>query len=100
MFLIIWEFYTTPDREEEFESAYGTEGIWVTLFRKGTGYLRTEFLKDPRTEHRYVTIDMWTSQEEYETFKEHFHQEYALIDRQCESSTVSERFIGSFKIQE
>jgi hypothetical protein len=93
MYILIWEFVPKPESIQQFEVAYGPGGVWGIFFRRGSGYLGTELLKDNR---RYLTIDLWTSAAEYEVFKREHAEEYKKIDVDCESLTESETFLGAF----
>ncbi|MBF8247522.1 MAG: hypothetical protein HW374_322 [Bacteroidetes bacterium] len=93
-FIILWKFRVKKGRETEFEKAYGPEGDWVRFFKKGKGFVKTELYQDANGE--YLTVDEWTSKEEYEEFK-HVHQkEYRDLDKNFEALTESEVHIGSF----
>ncbi len=92
----IWEFCVKARREKMFEQIYGPEGDWVQLFSKGRGYLRTYFLRDVKARGRYLTIDYWTSEQSYETFRRKFDDEFLALDRKCELLTESEASLGSF----
>jgi len=41
MVTILWSFQTDPARIAEFEQAYGPDGDWARLFRRGAGFLGT-----------------------------------------------------------
>ena len=60
----------------EFETVYGPEGKWAQFFRRGTGYVGTELLKDVELPGRYVVIDRWESREAYNTFVATQREEY------------------------
>ena len=99
MYLIIWEFRSAQGAEKEFEDHYGPQGVWARFFQAGEGYIRTELLHDTRDDHRYLTIDYWTSQQEYETFRNQHADEYKAINRRYESLTARETHVGSFIIK-
>jgi len=96
MYFIIWDFLIKKDLKNEFEKTYGNEGIWVSFFKKGTGYSSTLLIKDRTNERRYFTIDQWESQEDYESFKKRNRKEYKKIDNQCEFLADEEKLIGYF----
>ncbi|HEY4612884.1 MAG TPA: antibiotic biosynthesis monooxygenase, partial [Bacteroidota bacterium] len=74
MLIIIWKFRAKRGQEQTFEQAYGPDGAWVTLFRKGNGYLGTELLRSQ--DGSYVTIDRWNSQEAYAVFQNDHSSDY------------------------
>jgi heme-degrading monooxygenase HmoA len=95
--LIIWEYQVRRDSRTKFESTYAPKGPWAALFRKGEGYIRTEFWRDPQNELGYCTLDFWTCRAAYEAFKEQHASEYKIIDQQCEFLTEKETLIGYFE---
>jgi len=98
MFVILWEFRVRADAVGDFQRAYGRDGDWDSLFRKGDGFVGTELLHDADDGTRFLTIDRWTSQEAYKEFREAFEVEYAAIDARYEDMTISETRIGEFEI--
>jgi heme-degrading monooxygenase HmoA len=94
-FIVIWEFEVSSDSAPAFEELYGTNGEWARLFRKSSGYLKTDLLLDMHEPNRYVTIDYWRSQSEYRQFKHEFASEYLVLDNRGERLTIAERFIGA-----
>jgi heme-degrading monooxygenase HmoA len=93
-FLVIWEFLVRPGKEQLFEHIYGPDGDWEQLFRKGHGYYGTKLTRDPDEPRRYLTLDFWESQEDYERFKSQHTDEYKTIDAKCEALTEKERELG------
>ena len=97
MYVIIWEYQVKADRVVEFERIYASNGAWAELFRKEQGYLGTELLRDSTHPHRYLTIDRWTSSEDYESFRSQWKSEYATLDAQCEGLTIQETLLGMWE---
>ena len=99
VYAIVWEFRPRAGREGDFERAYGPEGDWALLFRRGEGYLGTELLResgDPAGP-RYLTIDRWASREAHEAFLRAHRAEYEALDRACEGVTDRESSLGCFE---
>jgi len=96
MYFLIWDFLVKENLENEFEKAYGNEGVWTDFFKKGTGYSGTLLIKDLADERKYFTIDRWESKDAYESFKCRNRKEYKKIDNQCEFLTEQEKLIGYF----
>lgn len=92
----LWQFDVPPDRKDAFERVYGANGRWAELFRRSPGYLGTILLEDRSVPGRYVTIDRWTSEEAFETFRARFAKEYAALDVECGALTTAEISWGSF----
>ena len=94
MYVIVWE-YTTA-HPAEFERAYGADGAWAGLFREARGYVRTDLLRDAADATRYVTHDLWDSEDSFRAFHRDFRERYEALDRECEALTTSERRVGAF----
>jgi heme-degrading monooxygenase HmoA len=60
----------------EFERVYGPAGEWADFFRRGTGYVGTELLRDVETPSRYLVVDRWDSAEAYNAFVSEYRDEY------------------------
>jgi heme-degrading monooxygenase HmoA len=92
----VWEFHVRPGARKKFERTYGPQGDWVQLFKRGKGYLRTEFFRDAGKRGRYLTVDYWISKSAYETFRRKFDREFNALDKKCESLTAQETMLGTF----
>ena len=92
----IWSFEVHPEHVVAFRWHYGEGGAWTQLFRRARGYLGTQLLQDESDPLRFVTIDAWSSPEDYEAFRAEYHAEYEALDRVCEGFTVRETLIGHF----
>jgi heme-degrading monooxygenase HmoA len=93
MFIVIWEYRVKEAYLDDFVRFYASDGDWATLFKKGRGYLGTELLRDEQNPGRYLTLDRWTSGQEYEAFLSVFAKEYKAIDTRCEGWTESESLL-------
>lgn len=100
LYHIVWSFEVKPGSIEAFERAYGPAGDWARLFRKAPGYKGTELLKDVDTPGRYLTIDRWTSREDFWRLREAFRAEYMALDARCEGLTRREQLVGDFETKE
>jgi heme-degrading monooxygenase HmoA len=96
MFIRIWQFRAQPERVREFREAYGSAGAWAKLFARGDGYLGTELLESTSDPTLHVTIDRWESAEAWAAFLHAWREEYAALDRQCESLTRDEVELGVY----
>jgi quinol monooxygenase YgiN len=96
-YVYVWEFVVAPGHVRAFEEAYGPEGHWVRLFRRGTGHLRTDLHRDLERPERYLTIDHWASRASFEAFRAEFAREFEELDARCERLTLSERVMGHFE---
>jgi heme-degrading monooxygenase HmoA len=96
MHVILWQFRLLAGRENEFENAYGPDGDWALLFRKGDGYLGTELLRHSDDPREYLTLDRWVSRDAYEAFLNRFDSEYRQLDDRLEGLTEEETLLGTF----
>jgi quinol monooxygenase YgiN len=95
-FTAVWEFQVKPEAVSAFESIYGPDGAWAKLFRQSPDYRGTELIRDLERPGRYLTLDHWNSREALHRFKQEHNAEYAALDKQCESLTEREGFLGNF----
>ena len=94
MHVIVWAFEVAPEYQAAFEAAYGAEGDWARLFRRGDGYVRCELLHSTSDGSRYVTLDFWESRAAFEVFKREFAADYQALDRSLERLTLTETLLG------
>lgn len=92
----IWEFVVKDGSNADFEEFYGADGAWVELFRRGSGYLKTDLVRDQSNSHRYFTIDHWRCHEDHSKFRRIFDAAFEELDKRCEDFTVQETKIGEF----
>ena len=95
-YVIVWEFWTRPGGETEFVEKYGPEGAWARFFRSSDGYIRTELVRDVTEAGRFLTLDYWKSEEEFNKFRKEHSAEYERLDKELESLTEEERRLGVF----
>ncbi|HKH49369.1 MAG TPA: antibiotic biosynthesis monooxygenase [Thermoanaerobaculia bacterium] len=96
MFVIAWQFDVAPENVEEFEKQYGSQGVWRDLFARSEGYVGTRLLRDSARTHRYVTLDLWTSEAAYQELREKHKKEYEELDATLERLTTAEIRLGAF----
>ncbi|MDN5205303.1 hypothetical protein QQ008_28220 [Fulvivirgaceae bacterium BMA10] len=96
MFVAIWKYEVDLNRLEQFEELYGQKGKWVALFKKATGYINTELVKDTSSKNVYISLDKWESQALYEQFYEENKSTIDSIDKEGDELTLSETNIGWF----
>jgi heme-degrading monooxygenase HmoA len=92
----IWEFVVRDGSNAEFEKVYGADGDWVKLFRRSSGYVKTDLIRDQTNPKRYITIDHWRSRRDYCEFRTVFSAVFEELDKHCEDLTVQESKIGEF----
>ena len=94
MIAIVWRYAVRPEKQAEFEHAYGAAGTWAQLFAKGAGYLGTELLHE--TDGTYLTIDRWRDRTDFDRFMTAHRADYEALDAICDGWTVEEARLGIF----
>jgi len=90
----VWEYTVSEANRGAFEEAYGPSGTWVELFRRAPGYVATELHRDREDASRYLTIDYWESEADWQAFRERWADEFEELDARCELLTTAERQIA------
>ena len=98
MFVVVWQFEIAEERIADFEATYGPEGSWSQLFRSSDKYLGTELLRDAYIPGAYLTIDRWTSEEDFRAFRKQNDQSYEALDRSCDDLTAREMRVGAYTV--
>ncbi len=97
-YVIVWEFRIRQGAEAEFVEKYGPDGTWARFFRKGQGYIRTELVRDVNDPRRFLTLDYWRSEEEFNRFRQQNLAEYERLDKEFAGLTGQETRLGAFWI--
>jgi len=95
-YVVVWEFRVRQDREAEFQEKYGPEGVWAQFFRSSAGHIKTELVRDVTTGLRYLTLDHWQTEEEFNRFREQHLAEYERLDKEMEGLVEKETRLGAF----
>lgn len=98
MFVVVWQFEVTEEKIFEFEAAYGPDGSWAELFRSSPEYRGTELLHDTHVRGKYLTIDRWTSEDAFRSFRRDHDADYEVLDRACDALTSRETRIGAYAV--
>jgi heme-degrading monooxygenase HmoA len=96
VYVIVWEFWVRKDRVAEFQEKYGPEGAWARFFRGSAGYIRTELVKDVDSDSRFLTLDYWQTEEEFNRYRQLNVAEYERLDKEFRGLTESETRMGAF----
>jgi heme-degrading monooxygenase HmoA len=98
MFIVVWQFEIAEENIAAFEAAYGSDGPWGQLFRESPDYKGTELLRDAYIHGSYLTIDRWTSEEAFRSFRKEHDAAYEALDRQSDALTARETRIGAYTL--
>jgi hypothetical protein len=66
MFEFVWEFVAKEEARGQFELVYGPGGAWSKLFARCPGYRGTNVLRNTENTQRYLTIDLWKTEDQRE----------------------------------
>ena len=94
--MIVWEFRVRQEKVDEFLQKYGPEGNWARFFRGSNGYIRTELVRDVTDHLRFLTLDYWQTEEEFNDFRKRNLAEYQRLDKEFEGLTENETRLGAF----
>ena len=94
MFIYFWEFIVPEESRRDFERIYGPAGEWARLFERSPAYLGTELCRDAANSGRYITVDRWKSQGDFDAFKDRWRSEFEALDQGCTALTSAERLIA------
>ena len=94
--MIVWEFRVRQEKEQEFVEKYGPEGAWVRFFRSSERYIRTELVHDVVDRSRFLTLDYWQTEADFDDFQKRYLAEYNRLDREFEGLTENEIRLGAF----
>lgn len=95
-YVIVWEFRVRQEKVDEFSEKYGPEGSWARFFRGSRGYIRTELVRDVSDHLRFLTLDVWKTEEEFSEFHKQNLAEYQRLDGEFEGLTERETRLGAF----
>ena len=81
-----------------FVEIYSAEGEWSQFFKKHSGYIKTELIRDTSLPNRFITIDHWDSLLAYSDMKNRSRREYRTLDESFEKFIDDENYIGIFEV--
>ena len=91
MYVRVWEYDVDPGQVDAFLAAYGAEGVWAELFRRGHGYAGTELYRNIGDPTRFVTVDRWSSAAAWAEFLEQHGAPYEALDARLAPLSRAER---------
>ena len=87
------------EKENEFVQKYGPEGSWARFFKGSSGYIRTELVRDAIDHLRFLTLDYWQTEADFNDFRKQHLAEYESLDQEFEGLTEQETRLGAFQVQ-
>jgi heme-degrading monooxygenase HmoA len=93
VFVRLWEYEVPGDRATAFTAAYAADGAWGKLFDRAAGFLGTELYRDAARSDRFLTIDRWQTEQDWQSFLHAFGPAYESLDARFEGLAVAERLL-------
>jgi len=94
----VWEYIVKKEARGQFELAYGPGGAWSRLFAGRPGFCGTTVLRDTRDMGRYLTIDLWETEEQREQALAACEKEYAAMADSMASWIESKTELGIYSV--
>jgi hypothetical protein len=94
----VWEFVVKEEALSQFERAYGPGGPWSKLFARYPGFRGTTLLRDTKRPRRYLTIDLWETNDQREQMLAQGKAEYSEMDAVFGNWTDTEAEVGVFDV--
>jgi heme-degrading monooxygenase HmoA len=98
MIAIVWRYEVLEASRAAFEATYGPTGEWARLFARSEGFRGTELLR--AEDGSYLTLDVWRSHADFESFMADHREAYEALDRGTEAWTSCEHRLGAFQVME
>lgn len=94
---MLYRYRVHPAQAKAFEHAYGPSGPWAKSFAASPGFRRTRLFQHRSEPGVYVSIDVWESKSDYDTFRSERAEEYARLDRELHLLYLEEHLLGYYE---
>jgi hypothetical protein len=91
VYVRVWEYEVSTESVGPFVAAYGPDGAWSTLFRRGRGYLGTDLYREDGGGVRFLTVDRWVDEDSWRSFLDTSGSAYDALDARLEGLATTER---------
>lgn len=95
---IVYEFLVKEEARGLFELAFGPGGAWSRLFARAPGFRGTTLLRDTRNPCRYLAIDLWETEPQWEQALAEHQAEYVDLEATFDQWTESRAVLGTFRV--
>ena len=95
----LWSYTVKPEYVASFRDAYGPDGEWAAFFRQSDAYRGTDLLESPDGPKEFMTLDYFAAADARTRLVESRGDEYARLDRKWQAATLSETFLGEFRVR-
>jgi heme-degrading monooxygenase HmoA len=96
---IVWEFVVKEEARGQFELAYGPGGMWSKLCARSPGFRGITVLHDTRNPRRYLTIEIWDTEDQREQMLAEREAEYANLEAALGEWIESRTDMGIFTLR-
>ena len=95
MIEIVREFVVKEGAQGQFELAYGPGGAWSDLLTQCPGFRGTTLMRDTQNPCRYLTIELWDTEAQWEQMLKERGAEYSEVET---AWTESRMEVGVFRV--
>jgi len=99
MIEMIWAFVVKAQTRGQFELAYGPGGAWSNLFTRCPGFRGITVLRDQKNLCRYLTIELWETEDQRENVLVENEAEYAHLEALLAEWIESKTEVGVFGVR-
>lgn len=98
MIEIIHEFVVKEEARGRFELVFGPGGAWSGIFAQCPGFRGTALLRDAKDPRRYLVIDFWDTEAQWEQALAERRAEYASLGATFDGWSESKKKVGVFRV--
>jgi len=98
MIQIVWQYEVKESLRSKFELAYGPGGAWSQLLGSSPGYRGTVLLRHAHHPHRYLSVESWETEVQYQAFLKEHGDEYSSLDATFKEWTDVEVQVGVYRL--
>lgn len=98
MIEMVTEYVVKADARGWFELAYGPGGAWSEMTDGCEGFRGTTVLRDEEDPRRYLTVDLWTSEDAWEVAVAEHEEAYAALQADFDEWLDSMVRVGIFRV--
>ena len=93
VYVRVWEYQVPAEHVEAFVAAYGADGDWARLFRRGRGYGGTDLYRAADGSARFLTVDRWDDEAAWAGFVARWRTESGALGAELAGLTSANRVL-------
>jgi heme-degrading monooxygenase HmoA len=98
MIEIVWEYVIKEEVRGQFELTFGPGGDWNKLFAGCPGFRGTTILRDVKDPRRYLSIDLWETETQWEQALDEHKEKVANLEAAFAEWAQSHAEVGIFRV--